>query len=408
VLCLAAAVVLLPRPGHADDPAVLRRLALTAYAGNATWQDQEDAARALEWSRDPQVSNILVELARAGAVRPKAILPALATNGGPEALAFVRERWEVIKEKPGDTAERFMIAATLCRLGVSDHVEMVVTAAASPDLETALAGLSALALVDTPRSRDILLRIAETGDTHFRGPAAAFALGRMDPKGYEPLMRSLDGRFEDGVYESVYGYPIQWTPEEREAQWRSELAWLCDSATPLADRFKVLKRLEQVGEPWVSQGVLDAIRAGRVGVFPALRALARNGGPEALSQVREYLDSLERTTGPNPSLDNLERLLLAAASLARLGDDSRLGLVLARLDDPEPWTRGAAAEALGLVDRPAVRERLVTLLRTDPEPKARLGALAALRELGQPDLRNIVEDQVKLGRLPKSELERKE
>ena len=117
---------------------------------------------------------------------------------------------------------------------------------------------------------------------------------------------------------------------------------------------------------------------------------------------------MERTAGPHPSLDDLERLFLAAASLARLGDDSRLGLVLARLDDPEPWTRGAAAEALGLVDRPEVRARLLTLLRTDPEPKARLGALAALRELDQPEMRGIVEEQVKLGRLPKAELDQRQ
>jgi HEAT repeat protein len=108
----------------------------------------------------------------------------------------------------------------------------------------------------------------------------------------------------------------------------------------------------------------------------AVLRLARAGDLSATEQITPLLDSASEPSAIVRST--------AAVALRMLGDKRALPALTAALDDPEPFVRADAAEAIGNLGDAGQAAPLARALQSDPDARVRLQAAMALRRAAGP------------------------
>ncbi len=269
--------------------------------------------------------------------------------------------------------------------------------AAGGDADRAAARRLLLALPPSPRVRDSLWRLVETGIGDERRAAAARLAGTWldedrrrwrelagDP---EPVIREIavgalaDHGGEEGVEELIEG--------------------LVSGGAATRQRVRVaLEKVASAGNAKLEELLLELLGSGEVGVRttavelllmlpdPAvtvrrillhLRSLAgwvRERAVDALADCgKAVLEPVIACLG-----DDDEVVRSAAITIAASFDDPRVvPALLERTGDPDWWVRVTAAEALGRIGHPAAVDGLVALL---DDSEARWAAVEALGKIG--------------------------
>lgn len=159
----------------------------------------EKALAELEALHDPEVSRQLVVACMKHNCRRDTLVPTLVTSGGEAAIHFLEDYYSVIlKEReepwrPGSSKDYpdlpAEVALALYKLGREEYADFLYKEAVDPKMSPRWGAAKALGEVDTPRSRELLLRLLFHERTTQVQGAAALSLVKLGYPGIRTMIR---------------------------------------------------------------------------------------------------------------------------------------------------------------------------------------------------------------------------